>query len=756
MNKNRIKNLCMRLLLLMVLMAGSLSAMAQATTIDEEGIERDAEGRRVYHLHSIVRGYNDRVALRWALTEYAPWMLLRDHGYNVIRLAYTDDGMVADTIASHLKPYSPEQFSARYPASDTLAMAAAGMLYAEGTKLGNTQAQPGSMASIMEIYEEQQMRFMLAMLTIEQRFDLALASGLAIEDRTAKPGIAYQYLIEPLVPADGNFALSSLMSSVVRVGEWQTEAYEPAVTDSLATPATVVLSWPQDKYQQFNVDRRSISESGEAGPWSQLNQRAFVPLTNNAMPDAPRTFSDHNVLPGTYEYRLRAIDSFGEELLPSTPHRVQMRDLVAPAAPVINYFELLRGDSLMQVVIHFEKDTIEDDLVGYLPYYSHKSLFEGMLIPMLDHATTDPLATEITIPFNGLPSGDLYVAAVDTAGNRTLSMPQPVFVADLTPPSKPTGLTGSIDTEGVLRLQWDPCPEEDVMYYQIYWANDTSHVFMPIPEFTDFATQYTDTVSLGVQQLYTYYCVVATDWSGNQGEMSDTISVERPNLTPPGVCHLDLLWDDDSNDYIKMRWFTPTEIDVDLYLIFRRMDIRDADEEVPDTDWTFVAQISQSELTEEGVLCYTDSVPRNPDVRYIYAVEAINRTGISSGLSRQHAFRHRGSFVVPVNYTLSGRYRQDDRAAVLAWNVTGLDLEYLELEPYICIYRRLEDDQYRFLTSVRVSDTHYSDYSLEPGQEADYQIRLRLNDHRFSPLSNSVHVINTIPVVDYDALAPAK
>lgn len=738
-----------RCLLLLVLLAGSLSAIGQTITVDDEGIERDGQGRRVYHLHSIVRGYEDRIVLRWALNDYAPWMLMRDHGYCILRTGYTPEGVVIDTIAPCLLPYTQQQIAAHYQPTDTLAMAAASMLYAEGTALSQTQAPQGSMAAIMEVYEEQQMRFALAMLLIEQRFDLAQALGLAIVDRTAQAGIVYQYVIQPRVPQDANFSLAPIISPEVRLGEWEPKQYQAQVTDSLALPATVLLTWPKDKYQQFYVERRTVSDDNQFGPWQTLHERVFVPFGNPDQPDAPRAYSDTDVAPGLYEYRLRTIDSFGQELLPSEPHRVQMRDLVPPSAPVIRYFELLRGDSVMQAVIHIQKDTIEDDLLGYIPYYSNDRILQGMFMPLQD-GLTPAQDTTLTVLVTGLPSGNIYVAAIDTAGNSTLSMSQHLFVADLTPPSKPEGIQGSIDREGVLRLSWEPCPDNDVSYYQIYWANDTTHLFMPIPDFAELATEYTDTVSLGVQQVFTYYCVVATDWEGNQGEMSDTIAVERPNLTPPGVCHLERMWDDDSDDHISMRWFTPNEIDVDLYLIFRRMDIRKEGEEVPVSDWTLAGQVSACDLQEEGILAFTDSVPRNTQVRYVYAVEAINRTGISSGLSREHAYRHRGSDILPVRYDLSGRYRQDDRAAVLAWSVSGLDVEYLSLEPYICIYRRLGDDQFRFLTSVTVSDTHFSDYSLEPGQEADYQIRLRLKDRRFSPLSNTIHIVNTIPVYDQE------
>lgn len=719
-----------------------MASWAQTST--DTDVRRDSLGRRIYQIHAITRGYPDNIIVRWALPDYASWKTLNAYGYRVERLSYHNGKTDRKVIAKCLKPYTEQEFADHFPTTDSLALAAAGLLYGQGLTFEDTQAPTNSGAALLEIYEQQQQRFAYTMLLAEVRPDLATAMGLAIIDRTARPGQRYQYTITPLLPAEANFVVEPHITTMVGMGEWQPETYNPVMTDSLAAPQTVILTWPVDDHQQFYFERRSVSPDGQStSPWQRLNQLPYVPLRNAEMPSPVRNYLDTDVPLGTYDYRILTLDAFGVELLPGDPHRVEVTDIVPPLPPSILRFDLLRGDTIMQAVIHFEKDDIEPDLVGYMPYYSNNKLFGEGLVPLSHDTITDLDSHAILVEVTGFPSGEISLAAFDRAGNISMSMPMPFFVADLEGPSKPTNLHAEVTIEGQLTLNWSPCPEPDLKFYQVFMANDLKHTFVADPHFASKDTCYVDTLSLNAMQLYSYYYVMATDYTGNSSPTSDTIRVERPNPYPPSICHLERLWDDDSTDHISMIWYGSVEPDIRMYRIYRRME-RPGDENVTESDWTLVTTIPAEDVVDDRII-YTDSVPTDPKRRYIYAVESINRTGVSSGLSHEHAIRHRGPNLIPIKFELSGRYRQDDRAAVLAWDSPALELEYLEAGPYICIYRRYEDDIFRFLTSIRISQNSFSDYSLPRGEEADYQIRLRLDDGRFGPLSNAVHIVNTLP-----------
>lgn len=721
----------------------SLLNMPYYGPTDEEGVERDSLGRRVFHLQSIIRGYDDHITVRWSAPEYAPWISNRDHGYRVVRVHIDDEGFHSDTIAQQLVPLTQQEFMERFPATDSIAGAAMQMLYVQGTALEDTEAVPGSMASVMEVYDQQQMRFGLAMMIAEQRPDLAVAMGLAVHDYDVKPNVDYQYAIEPLLPENDNMSIQGLFSPSARLGEWKPEKFETQLSDTIIPPATVYLMWPRDRYSSYYVERRCLSEGSDTTKWVLLNETPFVPMISMiGADDGRRIYPEFGVAQGEYEYRVSARDEFGDALAPCEPYRLTVPDLVPPMPPLIHYFELLRGDTVTMAKIYLSKDTLEEDFVGYIPYYHNDSLFGGLHMPLLDTPSA-PTDTVLTVNVTGLPTGDITVGAIDRSNNMAQSMPQSLHVADLDAPSRPKNLRSIVSPLGEVVLVWSPCPERDVMFYKVYWANDTSHVFMARPDFAARDTVYRDTLALNVSQLYVYYSISATDFSGNESEMSDTIRVERPNLTPPTLCHLDRIWDDGSDDHINVSWWASADPDVDFFRVFRRKEM-ERGAEVPDSAWTMIAWLPADSIID-GKIRVTDYVERDPLHRYVYAVETFNRTGISSGLSNQHGIMHRGSRLIPVELKLEGAYRQDDRAAVLTWKMGDLKNEYLELEPYICIYRRMEDEIFRFLTSVNIRTTTYDDYSLPKGKEADYQIRIRLNDGRFSPLSNDVHVVNTIP-----------
>ena len=58
-----------------------------------------------FSVQVLARAKGDRVLLRWAPDEFAPWYLANKYGYNILR---TDKKGVVDTLYKALKPYSIE------------------------------------------------------------------------------------------------------------------------------------------------------------------------------------------------------------------------------------------------------------------------------------------------------------------------------------------------------------------------------------------------------------------------------------------------------------------------------------------------------------------------------------------------------------------------------------------------------------------------------------------------------------------------
>lgn len=746
-----------------LLLTVGMATTLMAQTDDEKPVVADlstlpadsvVEPPHAYNVYVDTRSYEDYIYIRWAPDEYVPWRTLNYWGYDVVRVWQDKDVMEVDTLA-RVKPLSLEQFMEVFEANDTLAAAAAEIIYGKRTEMGNTEAHPNSMASIVELMEEQQMVYSYAMLIAERRRDIAIAMGLAFEDRTAKPNRVYDYVVAPVAP-DTVLLTNQYVSRADKLGAWKPEKYTATITDSIQPPASVLLKWRRSSaFTTFNIERRDV---GRGGDWVTLNAKPYVMmLQDDEYEDGYNRYLDEMVQPGTYEYRLRGYDTFGDLSAPCAAHRVEMPDLMPPAAPLIKYIEIIRHEESPRIDarIYIQKDTIEEDLMGYIPFYQNENyqgnigqtlldsvadqlsaeqkrlLDEGRMMPLV----TDPLAptdTVLTVNVTGLESGKIVIVATDTALNMTHSMPIPIHIADLNPPTPPSRLRSAMSLDGVLMLTWTPSPEVDIEGYEIYWANDPSQTFMQVGEFYSSDTLFVDTLSLATAESYRYYYIKARDYSGNGSGPSDTLQVERPTNIKPQPCRVDSLWM--TTQTVNMLWYPSSEPDVLRYYVYRRMQ--------DDEEWEMIRTLTPDSLVDNR-LYIVDRPEPHMTKRYYYAIETINRSGLSSGLSFATSFLFKGEVVLPIDIKLFGQYNKETKKVQLAWEISGLT-EAVAKDAYLVISRKRSTDEFfRFLKSVSVNDAHTEEQQLRPGESAEYKIRLRTNEGRFSPYSNSVQVKNT-------------
>lgn len=183
-----------------------------------------------------------------------------------------------------------------------------------------------------------------------------------------------------------------------------------------------------------------------------------------------------------------------------------------------------------------------------------------------------------------------------------------------------------------------------------------------------------------------------------------------------------------------MRWYPSPEPDVLSYHVYRRLEGEES--------WEMILKLSPDSLVNNR-LYIVDAPAPNMNKRYYYAVETFNRSGLSSGMSVQTSFLFKGEVVLPIEIKLFGQFNEETKKAQLAWEINGLT-EDIRKDAYLVISRKRNTDEFfRFLKSVSVNDAHTTDHKLNPGEVAEYEIRLRTNEGRFSPYSNVVKVENT-------------
>ena len=691
-------------------------------------------------IHLLSRTYGDSIVLRWAPEDYATWRYVNRVGMDVLR--YSEDRPFdADTLAHRLRPFTLEQFRRRYPTTDSLAMMAAGLLYDENrTRPTATKNPPGTLGSLYEIYQEQQMRYAFALLTTEWRRDLADALAMRLVDRTAKRGKTYEYIVRPSeIDTTGQIIIRTGHIPELKNERYKPEAFTTTLTDSTIAENSVQLTWNRKKYSTFEIERRWVGAKGKTSSteeWQRVNDKPYIDMSPNeqGLPDTLYTMTDQVPRPGLYDYRLLAHDAFGDLTEPTKPFRVWVRDITPPSPPAITLITIDRRDSTdlskgVFATFHLRKDTMEADYTGWHLVYYHEKDTEKQWRRLSPQQT--PADSLLTLDVTGISTGMVAVAASDTANNTSYSIATMLRLEDLKAPGVPRNLRAQGNPlQGTITLDWDAPDDLDIDYYEVAYANDSTHRWVLATEQKLQDTRFVDTIDVTANQKYIYYKVRAIDYSTNEGFYSPVLQVIRPTLIPPIVAHIDSSWVDDNG--IHMRWITSAEHFVSHHLVWRRLHT--------DKEWTLIAVCNADSLADyDYELMLHDKPEYSREARYDYAIETISYSGVSSEKSLAYSVRWEGDAVFALPLKLYGEYLEDKQETRLVW-------EMPQQPPYkgrwyFCIFRQGPDDKApTFLISAAKDDRIFSDRLLDPGQQASYFIRVKYADGRQSEDSNTVTV----------------
>jgi len=699
------------------------------TAFNEEQAARD---RLSYSqdIKVLARAYGDSIVLRWAAPDYVTWRYLNHVGVDVLRLQ--DDGTI-DTLVHALKPITLERFRTRYPESDSLAQMGIGSIYNEDRPNPHeSNDEPGTMGSLFELHGKQQMQFGIAVLVSEWRADVANSMAMRWTDRNVRPGHTYSYSI---VPAELDTTLTVMLNAGV-IENMENIRYKPLpldieVGDSVSPPDGVRLWWTDKDYSSYEIERRKQGTT----TWKRLNQHPYL-IMAVGQENQDCFYGDNVPTPGTYEYRILAHDPFGDLTQPSQPHIVRVGDMMAPRPAEITWIEIIRpredapADEIW-AEIHFRKDTLEADVVGLMPMYHHERATEGKWRPLLDKPLA-PTDTVCRIDVTNLVSGDIVIAAYDTAHNVGYGIPQLLRVSDMRPPQAPTGLKADTDANlGTVTLTWNALPtDDDVDYYEIVFANDTTHAFMTQKFGQTRDTVFVDTVSMEANQKYIYYKVRAIDFSSNIGDFSEILQVIRPSNVPPSQAHIDSAHVDEHGIY--MRWIAGDDEQLAYHHVLRRLETQE--------EWTLLRRCDADSIKAANDYIEVHDIPDvTGSARWVYAVESFNYSNVSSGLSLQYmvSFSGQGLFAWPIRLFCS--YLPEHGETRLAWEMDAAPP--YSGEWWFCIYRKGPgDDMPQFLMSAQPEERFFEDYLLRPGETAEYHILIQYADGRASEPSNTVSV----------------
>jgi hypothetical protein len=637
-----------------------------------------------------------------------------------------------------------------------------------------------------ELNNEQDISFAFAMLVAEWRPDLAQALAVGLIDSTAVEGEVYDYYVQPTVwDTNGKIIFEPGVQAGLKNLPFVPRQYDPQLTDTLYSPRRFTLRWHDGYHSSFEVDRREVTDpkNDVVGEWKRVNEKPYLSMLGTSDDNDLVLMSDSVPHDGCYEYRIFAHDPFGTLTTASPVLRAYARDIEPPLAPEIKHIVIQRPekDPMARVIAHVIWENPGEqypDIKGYIVSYQNSELTQGQWEPLapLSHpeggtvapsasktneapsgavggALISPTDTIAAFDMTDKTTGTICISAYDETGNEARSLPQLIRLTDYHAPAPPDSLQCTVLNTGFALLSWVPKPEDtDIMYYDIAFANDSTHTFLRLNEKGIKEEMYVDTLALDANQKYIYYKVRACDYSGNIGEWSPFIQVKRPHDTAPTIPHLQNSRYDEKKG-MHMEWVVGKDADMEYHLFQRRtapiLGARTSSSakartssSAKEEDWQTLARWDADSLAriDNYIVTVDDNPAYNQEMRYYYRVVSYNSTDLNSS-SLAVSWQHRGPRYYDIKISLAGDFFEKEEQVRLVWERGELPLEVRDADYYYCIFRKGQDDKsFRYMINVPSDKTEYADRTLRKGEQADYYVSIRFRDGRESTVSNTVTV----------------
>ncbi len=699
-----------KILIATILFLFALPLLAQEDGTDEEylfeneTVVDDADSIVGPNLHILARSYGDSVVLRWGATTYTAWQTAGRGGYVLERLELTDNmpekPQWKRLNTAPIRPLTIDEWKAQYRPEDTLAGAAVQTLYGASVV---TESDP--FGAIYETYLQQQNMHSFAMVLADIAPRLADGYGLRFVDRNVKPYSTYLYRLYSLA----NDPNEPIDTATIAIG-----VADPQPTPNIESltvaeqEKVVVLKWY--RYEHSNpFTGYFIERSTDGGrTFSRLKSIPFIPANNIEIDDDSEgnfdTIEYKIALERNYDpvtYRIVGVDAFGD-VSPAGAQVVAMgRDLTAPKAPLIVLPEVVDGNGIL--IRWSLPPEMDGDLDGF--FVGRAGNTEGPFEAISDFL---PITTRDYVHrgVDTLPPGYYVVSAVDTAGNLRNSMAVLGILPDSIPPMVPTGVTGFIDSNGVVTVTWTPNEEDDLQGYRVFFANQTNHEFQQLTTDITTDTIFRDTLTLKTLSEEVYYKITALDQNFNHSKFTDVLTLKKPDIVapvPPVIVSVE-----PGEQGVLIEWYRSPSGDALNHTLYRRA--ADA------TEWETLYTTAEKDGSE-----YRDSLAERGKL-YEYALDVIDDDGNRSQLSNIITARPYDSGLRPGVDELACTYDSAAGGVVVRWNYRfGKDAQ-------VYLYKASPEGAFGLVASMDASAGEYLDREVFAGSRYLYSLKVVSND----------------------------
>lgn len=644
-------------------------------------------------LRVLAKSSKDSVVLRWAPTKSGPWKAYNSIGYVVERMNIDEGNTFEKLTPSPLKPWSIDEWKARSRPEQQFSAIAVQCLYGRLSVPNATS----SLNALVDASQEFENKYGFALLAADN--DAHTANGLALRfvDKTAKEGKTYLYRIST-ARKDSIFIIDT---GYVAVTVGASEPLPPISTlKADEREGKVMLQWknPLMFYSGFHVYKKS------GGKIEQLTKTPLVAMTPSYAKETQDPYYEDTTA-GYYTnntYIVRGVDPFGDY---SEPAEIMAmgKDKTPPPIPSVNK-PLVFGKA---VSLTWEVKNPVPDLRGFIIERSDSLYgnFKPITTKLLDKDARAYLDTLVN------PDEPFYnIIAIDTAGNLSENFPIYAEIIDTLPPSVPKYISGTIDTNGIVKLLWNLGKERDLLGYRVLWANDSTHEFTQRTNLVLQDTVFYDSIAVKTLTKDIYYKLVAVDTRYFHSEATPIIRLRRPDVLPPEAPLFTDVFVTDSS--VVLRWAHSRSDDVKEQLLYKRKQ--------GEKEWKVFKKF-ESTLEE-----FKDTSVVKRSV-YEYQLQAVDSSNLKSPLSTPVTGRPYDTGYRPPIENLRLEYNEKTGKLEVRWTYVGIRNE----KYWFVVYRGLEDYPLKQLFAVDAKDRSWTDGTLVGKGRYRYAIRV------MSPLGES-------------------
>ncbi len=550
------------------------------------------------------------ILLRWGANTPLAWKRANTYGYIVERTTMAVDNeilkepIVKKLTATPIVPKPMEEWESFVDNNDNAAIAAQA-IYGEGFEV-EMEEGGNALMTILNQAKVLEQRFSFALFAADQDFEVAEYSGLAYSDTTVKPNEKYLYKVYTAIPEE---KMKVKFGGVYLGLNDFRPLPEPQDFVAIFGDKNVMFSWNYDllkkQYNSYIIER----SDDKGATFEKIKTKPIVSLNEKKKKTSGRMLYTDSLPKNNveYQYRIKGISPFGE---------------VGPASKIVSGFgqkALVHNPAILEAKLDANNTSAKitwefpDEALETLSHFelNHSNqVKEGYKV-----AVPDISKNTRSVTYTNLDAINYFtITAIGNDGNKRTSFPQMVQPVDDTPPATPVLLTGTIDSLGVVQLQWKQNTEVDFLGYRVFRANLENEEFTQITFKTIPQSTITDTINLKTLNNKIHYKVQAFDKRYNPSGFSEVLALKKPDIIPPTPPVFESFNAD--HGVVKLEWTTSSSLDAVKTSVYRK-------EKGTDTPWELITDVN---LPEGG---FVDELAV-PGVVYLYTLVTVDESGLES------------------------------------------------------------------------------------------------------------------------------